>query len=346
MEKQPFPSFAALELTYGCNHACTFCSNVWKAPGSTYPVGRELAADEWCSVATRLTALGATNFCITGGEPTLHSGFLDILRHVASLKSFDYSTLSSSPVSVSLLTNGDTEFYDDPENVRAVAGLVATVSVALHGGPERHARLTGGGDHARTVRTMRALSALGCHVNANIVVGGDDARGPEVSAAEAASAALDAGARGLVVMRAMRVGRGAGSQASAFVAGADTEAIRRTVRVVQRIANTRGASVTLACCTPQCVVPEDIENLVVPRVCGCGSATVCVDPAGRVRPCTTSAVIGGSIGEGLYAGSRESDPIVTAVSSQEMGQFVRAAQHGEKPPVCDGCKRIEAEKDV
>jgi len=348
---------AALELTYECNHGCIFCSNVWKREDRAYRTGAELTCEQWCGVASRLARLGVGNFCVTGGEPTLRADFGRIVRHLLEAEWFDYVQLLPRKCDVAILTNGDTDVFDtDEELCRLLAtddadagGASRSVSVALHGAAARHAAVTGGGDVERTLRTMRTLVQRGVKVFANIVLGGDNGPGAsaESDAVAAATLALEAGVRDMVLMRPMQSGRGCSQAARAFM-GLSRRAVEQCIRAVSRLVVPRGGTVTLACCTPQCVFPEgsgdgDIEAVVVPRSCDCGKDTLCIDPAGFVRPCTTSEVVGGSaLLAGVVDGAADddfdaNDPAALAVFSQEIRSFVEAARAGARPPVCGAC---------
>lgn len=66
-------------LTLRCNLRCWFCSNTLAA-AKKWPSRDELTADQWVK---RLAELPEGDAAITGGEPTLHKGFLDIVRNTS-----------------------------------------------------------------------------------------------------------------------------------------------------------------------------------------------------------------------------------------------------------------------
>lgn len=74
---------------------------------------------------------------------------------------------------------------------------------------------------------------------------------------------------------------------------------------------------------------EDVEDLIIATDCGCGSQTLCVDPGGYIRPCTTSAVIGGTI-----------DCVTEALESHEFEQF-RGAIGQNRPAKCSKCEHAD-----
>ena len=69
-----------IELTSTCNNACIGCGNVFADDRSQKP----LSAQEWCIILDHI-APGTSWLKITGGEPTLHPEFEEIIEHVAAL---------------------------------------------------------------------------------------------------------------------------------------------------------------------------------------------------------------------------------------------------------------------
>jgi len=69
-----------VELTPACNNACIGCGNVFA--GNRLP--EPLSMQEWCTVLDRI-APSTSWLKITGGEPTLHPEFEEIIEHAAAL---------------------------------------------------------------------------------------------------------------------------------------------------------------------------------------------------------------------------------------------------------------------
>lgn len=83
------PRSVEIHPTRRCNQSCLYCANT-----STNSVS-ELHFSKWLEVINELVMLHATQLTISGGEPLLYPGILDIL-----------SLLQKSPIAVSILTNG------------------------------------------------------------------------------------------------------------------------------------------------------------------------------------------------------------------------------------------------
>lgn len=72
--RQQVPFAAMLELTYRCNLDCWFCYN------DRASVKRALNGQQWIDVLEQSARMGVLHLALTGGEPTLHPEFFDILE--------------------------------------------------------------------------------------------------------------------------------------------------------------------------------------------------------------------------------------------------------------------------
>ena len=88
------PPNISIELTYNCNHACSFCSCPWLRHSTLY--GRELDPKEWITILNALPDKQKRHITFTGGEPLLKKGFSEILEAAAEMEF----------ASVSVFTNG------------------------------------------------------------------------------------------------------------------------------------------------------------------------------------------------------------------------------------------------
>ncbi|KAH3743222.1 hypothetical protein Pelo_15367 [Pelomyxa schiedti] len=67
--------------------------------------------------------------------------------------------------------------------------------------------------------------------------------------------------------------------------------------------------------------------MVIASDCVCGTHTICVDPSGLIRPCTTSAVVGGTM-----------DAPGAALVSHHFAEFTSAVTARPRPSKCATCK--------
>ena len=66
--------YAVIDLTNRCNQKCKYCY----AEANTNI--NELSTEQWLELLTNLYNNGLRAVVLSGGEPFLHSGFLDILE--------------------------------------------------------------------------------------------------------------------------------------------------------------------------------------------------------------------------------------------------------------------------
>src|SRR5579863_2495299 len=85
-----------VSITDRCNYKCVYCRT--GEHGAQYP---ELAIDEYLHLIRLFVSLGITKVRLTGGEPLLRRGLLDLIRELAQLRTHDGGRLD-----LALTTNG------------------------------------------------------------------------------------------------------------------------------------------------------------------------------------------------------------------------------------------------
>ena len=85
-----------VSITDRCNYKCVYCRT--GEFGAQYP---ELSIDEYLRLIRLFVDLGITKVRLTGGEPLLRRGVLDLIRDLAGLR-----TLSGAPLDLAMTTNG------------------------------------------------------------------------------------------------------------------------------------------------------------------------------------------------------------------------------------------------
>ena len=122
--KKARPIQALYELTYRCNHLCTFCNNPLTRQGS------ELTTEEAFRVLGELKELGVLFVTLTGGEPLLRQDFWEIAAEARRLK-----------LAIRVFTNA--YLIDDKVADRLKELSVVETSISIHGSrPEIHEKLT------------------------------------------------------------------------------------------------------------------------------------------------------------------------------------------------------------
>jgi cyclic pyranopterin phosphate synthase len=85
-----------VSITDRCNYKCVYCRT--GELGAQYP---ELAIDEYLRLIAVFVGLGITKVRLTGGEPLLRRGLVDLVRDLSRLR-----TLAGDPLDLALTTNG------------------------------------------------------------------------------------------------------------------------------------------------------------------------------------------------------------------------------------------------
>jgi len=142
------PLSCQFEITYRCNHECTFCYNA--------PTGEpELSTPQIFEALRRIADFGVLYLTLTGGEVLCHKDFFEIAGEARRLG-----------MALRIYTNG--YLLSDRERTRRIRGLSPMeVEVSLHGAKaETHEALTRiRGSFARTLQGIENLLAEGVKTN-------------------------------------------------------------------------------------------------------------------------------------------------------------------------------------
>lgn len=141
------PLSAQFEITFRCNHLCTFCYN---APSGQ----RELTTPQILDTLRKISEFGVLYMTLTGGEPLCHKDFWKIAAEVRRLG-----------MALRVYSNG--YLMADKAVVRKLRDLQPfEVEVSLHGSkPEIHEALTRiRGSFEKTVAGIRNLREAGIKV--------------------------------------------------------------------------------------------------------------------------------------------------------------------------------------
>ena len=85
-----------VSITDRCNYKCVYCRT--GEVGAQYP---ELAIEEYLRLIRLFVALGITKVRLTGGEPLLRRGLLDLVKQLTALR-----TVTGETLDLALTTNG------------------------------------------------------------------------------------------------------------------------------------------------------------------------------------------------------------------------------------------------
>src|SRR5690348_6690860 len=156
-------TYLRLSVTDRCDLRCVYCM----AEHMTFlPKVEVLSLEELDRVASAFIGLGTKKLRLTGGEPLVRKGMLDLVRNLS--RHLQTGALEE----LTLTTNGTrlTEFAGD----LAAAG-VRRINVSLDTlKPDLFRRLTRGGDLGKVLAGIAAAQAAGLAVKINTVALKDD----------------------------------------------------------------------------------------------------------------------------------------------------------------------------
>ncbi len=119
-----------ISITDRCNYKCVYCRS-----GSDGPQFPEMAIDEYLRIARVFVGLGITKVRLTGGEPLLRNGLVEMVSELARMR-----TVESGALDIAITTNG--HLLEDMAQPLADAGL-SRVTVSMDAvDPGRFARIT------------------------------------------------------------------------------------------------------------------------------------------------------------------------------------------------------------
>ena len=297
-----------VELTPACNNRCVGCSNVFANNRSPEP----LSAQKWCVVLDRI-ASNISWLKITGGEPTLHPGFEEIIKHVAALD-----------IPFTLFTNA--RWLEPKRLVHFLAGIpqLDGLLVSLHGAKaQSHEGFTcTPGSFDETVANIRSAVDAGLKVTTSTVltryscpeVEGIVALGQEMAADHAAFQRFIGAALPEIEPSSLE--------------------LQRAVRAIESVApksgrigdNGRGPKgngkpARFGTPIPHCFTANGSYG------CLAGVAQATIDPWGNVRPCNHAPLVCGNL--------------LTQSLEEIWHSAAMEAWRGMIPEECMGCEEFE-----
>jgi radical SAM protein with 4Fe4S-binding SPASM domain len=256
------PAIFSLELTALCNNRCAGCSNVYaqERPADV------MRASIWRGLLTDALP-AASQIRLTGGEPTLHPDFFNILDFATSFDAW-----------VTVFTNAR---WPNPSEV--IQGLVhrpklAGLLISLHGvRPESHEAFTGvPGSFLETLHNITLATEAGIPVTLSTVITRHNWK--ELDAISELGEQIGVNH----VSFARFIGRPHPDIEPT------TDQLRMAITTIEAL-YTRQAPVRYGISIPQCFAQNHSEG------CLAGAAFVAIDPWGNLRPCNHSPTVIGSL---------------------------------------------------
>jgi radical SAM protein with 4Fe4S-binding SPASM domain len=303
------PMSALFELTFVCNHACSFCYNC--------PTGqKEMNTAEVLDALKKLAEFNILYLTLTGGEPLLRRDFFEI---AAAARQMGFA--------IRIYTNGYLIDEAMARRIKEVANPVE-IEISIHGArPETHDKLTCvPGSHARILAATRHLRDLGIKVNLKVPVTRDNQE--EVLDLERIAQDLDV----RIQFDTVITPRDDGDKDPLRLMATDeflerfwTDEAYRTARKEE--------------------VPLPRQDLPGEAICGVGRSSFAIDPYGNIYPCVQLRRKAGNIKE--LASLRDmwrSSPVLIQVRREaiEIAQeTLKQAKNGEQCGFCMGVAEVQ-----
>jgi len=149
-----------ISITDRCNYKCVYCRS-----GNDGPAFPEMPIADYLRMVRVFAGLGITKVRLTGGEPLLRRGLVDMVRELGQMK-----TLTGRPLDIAITTNG--HLLAELAQPLADAGL-SRVTVSMDAvDPEHFARITRvPNGYKRVLAGIRAAQTAGLNpVKVNCVL--------------------------------------------------------------------------------------------------------------------------------------------------------------------------------
>ncbi len=139
-----------VSITDRCNYKCVYCRT--GEAGAQYP---ELGIDEYLRLIEIFVSLGITKVRLTGGEPLLRRGVVELVRELARLR-----TLDGQPLDLALTTNGHLlESLAEPLKAAGLNRVTVSMDAVDAAAFERITRVPG--SFSVVLKSIRAARAAG-----------------------------------------------------------------------------------------------------------------------------------------------------------------------------------------
>ncbi len=263
------PYKADLALTYKCDNGCPHCYNEKDRFGI-----EQSPATEWKRVVEVLKDAGVPQVILTGGEPTIHPGLVDIVAHA-----------TGAGLICGMNTNGRRLGRGAYMEDLAAAGLDhVQVTLQSHRG-EIHDAMVGAPAFEQTVRGIEAAVGSGVHVITNTTLTRVNYRDAE----QVVRFAHSMGLRCLAMNGLIHSGGGGANPDELSL-----EALPAILARTRDVASELGMRFLWYTVTEHCRMSPLELDLGVKR-CNAGEYSICIEPNGDVLPCQSYYAVAGNI---------------------------------------------------
>ncbi|HET7347022.1 MAG TPA: GTP 3',8-cyclase MoaA [Acidobacteriaceae bacterium] len=139
-----------ISITDRCNYKCVYCRT-----GNEGAIYAELPIEDYLRMTRVFVGLGIEKVRLTGGEPLLRRGLLEMVRELSRMR-----TISGAPLDIALTTNGHLlEGLAEPLREAGLSRITVSMDAV---DPEKFARITRvPGSYERVLAGVRAAKRAG-----------------------------------------------------------------------------------------------------------------------------------------------------------------------------------------
>ncbi|MCS7366178.1 MAG: radical SAM protein, partial [archaeon GB-1867-035] len=253
--KYTIPLHLVIELTYKCNFRCKHCYAF-----SSFNYSEEIKTDALLFILKKYAKAGSRIVELTGGEPLLHSSFLDILEFCC--KNF---------LIVSVITNG---YYIDRNLVKICQKYKDVISFSItlfSDSSDYHDYFTGvPGSFDRAVNSIKMLTDAKIRVRVSMCITPQNYTKIE----NVIELAKKLGASSFAYSPILPFGRASRSYNTLKLSPNQVKMLMRKVKKLRR--KYRGFIQ---------IIPEHVVESFINIGCGAGRKSIVINPKGEVRPC-------------------------------------------------------------
>ena len=258
----------------------------------------------WIRICNYLRTHGVRGFYLTGGEPSLHPDFLQIVHALQTFKDpiqkyGSESSLASEneflefTAPYSIMTNGNSPIFTKKfcEQLAQTGGrLSINFSDIQMVKPKSSKSVTGSLSRSQAYPLITLQNAIAVNVDFRINMTLHHQNEPTL--VSQMKSLIHKDVHGFQILPLVLVGKATENKDLAL----SITQLKVRLKEIDDLSYRYHIFVKIGSLLPRCLIPpEEYPHLHLSYKCGCGKYFMCVDPSGLIRPCTLSNKIWGHL---------------------------------------------------
>lgn len=279
-ENIQYPISIEVELTKRCNWNCKFCYNVWKYSKKTSEYV-DLPLDVYKKIVDESVDNGCTLIRLSGGEPTLHPNFEEIIRYT-----------SQKELRIALFTNAS---LISERNIKLLSeNNIETILISLHGTEKVHNAITGTqNSYTNTLKKINQLIENNISVSVETILLGNVT---DEQLIQLSKILMDLGVENWNLMPYVATG-----------AEYDEEYkfdFNRLPNLIKKLSQACTLNIRVVCSQKFCFFKNESEAYIseqkyLDSCCGAGVVWLSISYNGQIRNCPHSDIYAGKVEDGI-----------------------------------------------